>query len=242
MAEPVPILSFEQASLCPPLQSENCLKNVTLRLDPGDCAVVEIVLSQDSKDAGFDYFPLADAAEGLLLCALPGMVKFMGRDWAAMSPIEQARARGRIGRVFDYHGWVHNLTVMENLVLRCRTHHARTVPHPEAEAQQLAIRFGLAGVPEGRPAVVRKRDLRRCEWIRAFLGKPDLVILERPEMDTPRGALDALCDTALEAKERGAAVLWVTHDSEIIERAVKLGAAHYMIRGSNWSRREESGR
>jgi ABC-type lipoprotein export system ATPase subunit len=238
MADLTPILQFCQASICPPLQPDNCLMNVTMRLDPGAVAVVETGITLDIRDAGFDYFPLADAAEGLLP-SQPGQILFLGRDWAKMGPLEQARHRGMIGRVFDYHGWVHNLSVMENLVTACRTHPTRAIPDPEAAANNLARRFGLEGVPRGRPALMRKRDLRRCEWVRAFLGNPILVILERPEMDAPRGALDALFETAREAAGHGTALLWITHDKEIMERAGRVGADRYAIRGRTWHRREE---
>jgi phospholipid/cholesterol/gamma-HCH transport system ATP-binding protein len=241
MAEPSPILQFDRASLCPLQQPDNCLAEVTLTLGPGAVAVVDTGINLDIRELGFDYFPLADAAEGLLPCQ-PGQVLFLGRDWAKMGPLEQARNRGKIGRVFDYHGWVHNLSVMENLVTACRTHPNRAIHDPEGTAEKLARRYGLEGVPNGRPALMRKRDLRRCEWIRAFLGNPDLVILERPEMDAPRGALDALFETAREAQGRGAALLWITHDKEIKERAVRLGAAQFAVRGRTWHRREETER
>ncbi len=241
MSEGAPILHFNRAVLCYPGHPEEALRDVSFGLAPGGSAVVVPERAVDNRSAAFDFFPLADAAQGLLPCG-PGEVCFMGKDWVASPPLEQARARGRIGRVFDFHGWVHNLTVMDNLTLRCKMHHGKAAADSERAALTLARRMGLDGVPGGRPDGVRKGDLRRLEWVRAFLGSPVLVILERPEMDAPRGSLEGLFETAVDATKRGAAILWITQDDEVVERAVRLGATRYATRGRTWCGREETDR
>lgn len=239
MAEPV--LQFDQAELRPDGKPGSMLRDVNLTLKAGESAVVEAGFSAEHDRELFDYFPLADAAQGLLACE-NGRVLYRGRDWAAMPPLQQSRCRGSIGRLFDFHGWVFNLEIMENLLLACRIYPERAVPNLEAEALRLARRFGLDAIPQGRPALVGRRDLRRLEWVRAFIGKPDLVILECPEMDTVKTSLDALFETAREALARGAALLWITHAREIEERVLHLGGASYEIRNRTWRRREETGK
>jgi ABC-type lipoprotein export system ATPase subunit len=232
MAERTPLLQFKAASLVPPDQPASRFENVSLTLEAGAAAVVQTAFAADFHEEQFDYFPLADAAQGLLPCG-PGQVLFDGRDWADMPPLEQARARGRIGRLFEFHGWVYNLSVLENLILAVQTH-GRGDGQPEAEALAMARRFGLAAIPEGRPVTLRKRELRLFEWIRAFLGRPELIIVERPELDMPRLALSVCFDLAREARERGAAILLITHEVDIVERAVKTGASPYGVRGRTW--------
>jgi len=239
MSDAAFILQFNRAMLCPPRQPEETLCEVSFALGPGGAAVVKT--ETDNRMGEVEYCPLADAAQGLLLCG-PGEVCFLGQDWASRTPLEQARARGRIGRVFAFNGWVHNLNVMENLTLAGRMHGRRPARELEAAAVTLAGRLGLEGVPAARPDAVRKGILRRLEWVRAFLGEPALVIVERPEAGVPRDALDALFETAAESGSRGAALLWITQDDEVRERAVRLGAADYTARGRNWCRREEKER
>jgi ABC-type ATPase involved in cell division len=232
MDEQPAILEFRAASLNPPDQPENRLCDVSLVLPPGAAAVVRMDVPAHFRETHFDYFPLADAAQGLLPCA-DGQVFFRGLDWAALGPMEQARNRGRIGRLFDFHGWVYNLPVMENLLLACRTLRYRGGA-PKREAEEMARRFGLEGVPEGRPVLLRKREQRLFEWVRAFLCQPDLVILERPEMDMPRLALDVCFDLAREARGRGAAILWITEEDDMVERILKTDAAPFTVRGRTW--------
>ncbi|MFO7536273.1 MAG: hypothetical protein R6X19_11455 [Kiritimatiellia bacterium] len=239
MAEP--ILQFEHAELRPVGKPASILLDVTLMLNAGESAVVDASFSSDPALELSDYFPLADAAQGLLPCD-KGKILFRGREWSSMPPLEQARCRGRIGRLFDFHGWIFNLEILENILLACRIYPERAVPNVEAEALRLARRFGLDEIPPGRPALVGRRELRRLEWVRAFLGGPDLVILEHPEMDMVSASLDALLETAREAQRRGTALLWITHDREMQERVLRLGGASYEIRNRTWWRRGETGR
>jgi ABC-type lipoprotein export system ATPase subunit len=238
MAEPTPVLQFEAAHPESPDHPGGGLRGVTFTLKAGSSAVVHAAQPHDLRDEGLETMLLADAAEGLIPCR-EGRVLFKGRAWAAMSPLEQSRNRGHIGRLFDFHGWVYNLSVMENLTLACQSVHARPAREGEAEVRQMARRFGLEGVPDGRPVLFRKRDLRIYEWIRAFQCRPDLVILERPELELPLSALDVCFDLAREALAAGSALLWITHDKEMVGRAVRLGAKAFAIQGRTWPSPEE---
>lgn len=231
MSEKGAILEFRSAELIPPDRLSGRISGISLILEPGAASVVQTAIPADFQD-DLDSIPLADAAEGLLACE-KGQVLFLGRDWASMPPLEQAQNRSRIGRLFDFHGWVYNLSVMENLVVSSRSY-GRLDPEPEAEAVAMARRFGLAGVPEGRPVLLRNYEKRVFEWIRAFLGRRDLIILERPDLDMPRRALEIGFELAQEAMNRGAALLWITHDQEIAERVIKSGASSYWMKGSTW--------
>lgn len=231
MGDRPPILEFRDAEMAPPDQAENRIGGVSFSLRPGDAAVVQVEEESEFRVGQADYCPLADAAEGLLLCG-PGRVFFQGRDWVAMSPMEQARNRGRIGRLFDFHGWVYNLSIRENLLLASRTYGSGLGPDEEAAA--MARRFGWPGVPEGRPVLLRKREQRLFEWIRAFLFAPELVVLEKPEWDMPRAALAVGFELAREALERGAALLWITPDPEMADRLADAGATRYGVCGRQW--------
>ncbi len=237
MAEP--ILQFEAADLRSPDQPGRALLDVSFRLEAGASVVVQADQPSDLREEGDDTPPLADAAEGLIPCD-QGQVLFKGRDWRQLSPFDQARNRGDIGRLFDFHGWVYNLSVLENMTLACHTHPSGSVSNPESRIRDLARRFGFDGVPPGRPVDFRRRELRIFEWIRALAFRRDLVILERPELDLPLSALDICFEMAQEARAAGSALLWITHDVEMVRRTVQLGSIAFVIRGRTWNRREET--
>jgi phospholipid/cholesterol/gamma-HCH transport system ATP-binding protein len=186
------------------------LWNVSLRLAPGELALVRL-------ERGVVRLPLADAAEGLAE-HYDGTASFLGRDWRTVSAGEGAALRGRIGRVFDAFGapgagWVSHLDVDENVVLARRHHTRRPSRAIEAEAAKLSRMFGLPGLPRGRPAQTRAPDLQRAACVRAFLGAPDLVLLERPEQGVYPDVMPPLINAVRSARGRGAAVVWLTDNA-----------------------------
>jgi len=197
-----PILSFEQVTveMTPPY--EMGVRQVDLALAAGELVVVFV-------GEGFNMPPLADAAEGLCLPDT-GTVAFMGKDWRRMGAHEAAEAGGRSGRVFVGRGWVSKLDMEENVTLPQRHHTRRPEAEILAEADALARQFGLPEVPRARPALLKRADLRRAEWVRAFLGEPALIVLEHPMRDVYVECLGSLVAAQRAARDRGAAVLWIS--------------------------------
>lgn len=205
MTSITPILEFERVSLHKVAHGQAEMREVSFRLMPGELARVQLEL-------GNEQLPLADAAEGLIEPD-QGSITFMGERWSTMAPDRELALRARIGRVFYGHGWISNLNVLENLILAQRHHTARPDPEIIAEARDLARSFGLADVPAGRPALVSRRDLRRAEWIRAFLGRPALILLDRPTFGVAAEHVSLLIAALETALAGGAAVLW-THEQD----------------------------
>ena len=179
---------------------------MTLSLAPGELALIKLEARQ--------RLPIADAAAGLAT-PLDGTVSFLGVDWQNMQPREAAEARGRIGRVFNGIGWISNLDVDENIVLPLRHHTHAVVQDLYDQAADLSRVFEMPGLLRGRPNIARLSDLRRAACVRAFLGEPMLLILEQPERDVFPDIMPPLLASIRSARNRGAAVLWLTAESEL---------------------------
>jgi phospholipid/cholesterol/gamma-HCH transport system ATP-binding protein len=182
------------------------LWNVSLRLGPGELALVRL-------ERGAVRLPLADAAEGVAE-HYEGTATFLGREWRSVSADEGAALRGRIGRVFDAAGaagtgWVSHLDVDENIMLAQLHHTRRRLSEIEAAAAQLARMFGLPGLPRGRPAQTRVTDLQRAACVRAFLGTRDMILLERPAQGVYPEIMPPLINAVRSARGRGTAVIWL---------------------------------
>jgi len=176
------------------------LWNVTFSLAPGDLMLLRL-------ERGRVRLPLADAAEGLAPPA-QGAVELLGEDWRAMDLDRAAQQRSRIGRVFEGNNWLTAANLRENLTLPQRHHTGRSEDDIEDEALHLARFFGLPGLPAGTVKRTRPQDLNAASCIRAFLGEPVLVILERPARDLCFEILAPLVNVVRAARDRGAAVLW----------------------------------
>jgi len=223
MNNPTPILEFNRVSLRTVADSQAGMSGIGFRLLPGDLLRVK-------TEPGNARLPLADAAEGLIVPD-EGAVAFLGVRWSAATPDHVLSLRARIGRVFEGHGWISNLNVLENLTLSQRHHTIRPVPDIIAEAQSLARSFGLSEVPPGRPAGVPGRDLRRAEWIRAFLGHPALILLERPMFGVAREHRPQLIRAVEDGRTRGAAVIWIHDDSATAPELSLQNCLRFRMRG-----------
>ena len=198
------VLEFQQVAVEGGHLYESAIWQVSFRLARTHLALVHL-------EESHLRIPVADAAHGLV-DPVQGSVLFLGKDWSAYSHSEKLAARAKIGRVFDEPGWISTLDMDENITL-AQSHHTR---RPEAEirdeASVLARQFSLPGLPQGKPCSMRPPDLRRAACVRALLGKPELLILERPTAGVYPAIMPALMTGVRAARLRGAAVLWMTDD------------------------------
>ncbi|MBN1674261.1 MAG: hypothetical protein JXR37_24645 [Kiritimatiellae bacterium] len=223
MAETANILEWRDVTIPAEGYERIGLRGVNLALAPGVPALVRL-------EQGRERTPLGDAAQGLIT-PQSGEVLFNGRSWSRMRASRQSVCRGRIGRVFDEGGWMSNLDVAENVTLSQRHHTRRRGADILREANGLAQSFGLREIPELRPRLLHRWDLRRAAWVRAFLGAPLLVILEQPMQNAPPQADEALIEAANRACARGAAVLWTTASTPIWKSTTLYGVRRYVMQG-----------
>lgn len=218
-----PILEFEDVTIAAAVREHAGLSHVSARFGPGTLTLIQM-------EPGNEQLPLTDLATGLL-CPAEGRVLFQGEAWTEMPPEQVGQRRAQIGRVFDGHGWISNLNVNENVTLAQRHHTRRPDAEILAEAEALARAFGLNELPKIRPALVAPRDLRRAEWIRGFLGRPLLVLLERPMKGMPLEHLPRLISAVKETMARGAALLWLTDEDQVWQNPDLWDATRYAMQG-----------
>jgi phospholipid/cholesterol/gamma-HCH transport system ATP-binding protein len=200
-----PVLEFDAARLALdtlPGLGRRAGPPITLRLAPGSLTLI------DPQGAGRTV-ALGDACAGLLPPET-GAVRFLGQDWARLGPAQAARLRARIGRCFSGGFWLPHLSVHHNLTLAARHQAPDSAQRVTEQANRLAIAFGLPGVPTTLPAETDPQDLARAAMIGAFLGRPDLLVLEEPRRFLPAEVTTPLVHAIRAARDRGAAVLWLT--------------------------------
>jgi phospholipid/cholesterol/gamma-HCH transport system ATP-binding protein len=223
MTDSQTILSFQSVTINPDENYDTAIWRATLQLAAGELALIKLEARQQ--------LPICDAAVGLVEPD-EGCVLFLGVDWKNLPPREAAAARGRTGRVFDDGGWISNLDIDENIALPVRHHSRRNVQELYDQAAELCQVFELPGLPRGRPNVARLVDLRRAACVRAFLGEPVLLILERPERDVYPDIMPPLLASIRSARNRGAAVLWLTAEAELWNEADVGANQRFIMSGS----------
>ena len=175
---------------------------VDLRACAGDLILIRLARLEQS-------IGLADACAGIIQPS-SGAVRFLGRNWRELPPDQANALRGRIGRVFKTGNWVNHLSVMDNVLLSQHHHTRRSVRRLRDEAAELSQQFGLPGLPLGMPGDLTAADLQRAACVRAFLGRPLLILLEEPTSGIFVDTISALMHAVRDARDRGAAVIWLT--------------------------------
>ncbi len=185
------------------------MEEVDFTVREGGCLMVEL-------DEEAPCPPLADAAQGLV-DPVQGRVFFRGEDWMDMSPDRVVDVRSVIGRVYATGTWVNNLDLDENITLSQRHHTSRSMDEILYEARELAERFGLKELPAVRPEWADNSEERICQWVRAMMGKPQLLLLERRTREASDWECDKLVQAVVEAMHNGAGVLWLSSDVRILK-------------------------
>ena len=206
MGDPA-ILSFEDVSADAAPPCDVRLERVGFRLGPGDLLLARL-------GEGATRTPLADLADGTF-APTRGRIAYRGREWAALSAEEVSALRATIGRVRDRAEWISNLDLDENVLLARRHHTSLGEREIRAEAAGLAAGFGLEALPDRRVHLVGRRELAAAACVRAFLGGPALLLLERPARGMSGSLMSGLVQAVDAARRRGAAVVWITDDPEI---------------------------
>ncbi len=194
------------------------LKDVSLVLRPGDtCAVV--------GPSGSGKTTLLGLCAGLD-APTSGSVRLDGRDFGAMNEDQRARLRNEVvGFVFQSFQLLPTLTALENVMVPLEL---RGGNHSGEQGMKLLRKVGLGERMHHYPAQLSGGEQQRVAIARAFVTRPRLLFADEPtgNLDTETGhtVIELLFELN---RESGTALMLVTHDSEIAERArrvVKLKA------------------
>lgn len=153
---------------------------------------------------------------GGLDLASSGSVQLMGKDWARMNAREQGQWRNQhLGFVYQFHHLLPEFSAVENVAMPLLIRRqARDVAL--AEAQAVLEQVGLGQRLEHRPAELSGGERQRCAIARALVSRPSCILADEPTGNLDRSNADTVFHLMLQlAKQRGTALLIVTHDAEL---------------------------
>ena len=201
------ILGLDSVSLITdPIEPSTSIA-VNLKLHGGELALIRVERQQQGTILG-------DTCAGLEIPP-EGQVSFLGKEWSQLRPDIANALRGRIGRVYARGNWLGHLSLFDNLLLPQLHHTRRSLNEVRDEAATLCENFDLPGVPLGFSEDSLPVDLQRAACVRAFLGQPMLILLEESSKGCFKEMMTNLINALREARNRGAAVMWLTSDKFI---------------------------
>ncbi len=149
-----------------------------------------------------------------------GRLEIGGVDVTSMGENQLAEIRNAyIGFVFQQFNLMPTLTAVENVALPIQFASARKF-NPRERATELLTTFGLQDRLKNRPSQLSGGEQQRVAIARALANDPPLLLCDEPTgaLDTENGNL--VLDTLFQAQaELGTAIIIVTHDPRVAERA-----------------------
>jgi len=156
-----------------------------------------------------------------IAAATEGLVVTEGVEVSTLSEAARRDFRvGAIGLVFQEFELLEYLSVFDNVLLPYRINSTlRLDSGVRARARELAERLGIAKLLGRRPAQLSQGERQRAAVCRALVVDPPLLLADEPtgNLDPANKlrVLDLLFDVA---RERGATLVTVTHDRELLPR------------------------
>ncbi len=149
-----------------------------------------------------------------------GRLEVGGVDVTSMGENQLAEIRNAyIGFVFQQFNLMPTLTAVENVALPIQFASTRKF-NPRERATELLTTFGLQDRLKNRPSQLSGGEQQRVAIARALANDPPLLLCDEPTgaLDTENGNL--VLDTLFQAQAKlGTAVIIVTHDPRVAERA-----------------------
>jgi putative ABC transport system ATP-binding protein len=184
------------------------VRDVSMTLAAGECVAI-------TGRSGSGKSTLLNLIAGLDV-PTAGTLLLDGRDMRALDDAGLTRLRReKIGLVFQFFNLLSTLSVRENVMLP-----GRLARRPEqairADADALLSAMDLSHRADATPETLSGGEMQRCAVARAPIHRPRLLLADEPTGNLDTRSAEAVLDLMLRLpRERGAALLLVTHSAEV---------------------------
>ncbi len=188
------------------------LRDVTLAVDPGEVVAV-------TGPSGCGKSTLLHVAAGIL-APDAGRVRIGDAELGGLDEAGRCRLRRRrLGIVLQFGQLVPDLPLLDNVALPLLLDGAATAT-ARAAARELLDRVDLAAHADQPPDALSGGQAQLGAVARALVAGPELVLADEPTGSTDSRAGALVLDLLLGAvRDRGAALVLVTHDNLVAARA-----------------------
>jgi len=160
---------------------------------------------------------------GALRSTQDGSVRVLGHELKDAGAHARQRARQSIGFIFQAHNLLASLTAVENVQLRLELDLGLASETARSRSLEMLEEVGLGDCVDRRPHELSGGQKQRVAIARALVHRPAIVLADEPtaalDKQTGREVVDILRRLA---KQHGCSILFVTHDTRILDIADRI--------------------
>ncbi len=149
-----------------------------------------------------------------------GTIVFAGQELRAQSENALARWRGQhIGIIFQFFQLIPTLTAVENVLLALDV--GGTVPRRQRRERAIAMLAltHVADLADRLPDKISGGQQQRVAIARALANDPPVIVADEPTGNLDSKTANQVFDTLADLTQHGKTVIYVTHDTQLAQRA-----------------------
>lgn len=161
---------------------------------------------------------------GLLAAADSGRLQIGGQEVSRLNDRDRSRLRNEhIGFVFQNYSLLGHLNAAENVALPFSQGKPIRGTEVRRRVHSVMESVGIAHLAASKPRQLSGGEQQRVAIARALVRSPGLVLADEPTGALDTATADQVLTTLVDTvKEQGAALVMVTHDRVVAERADRL--------------------
>ena len=160
---------------------------------------------------------------GALRSTQEGSLRVLGQQLRGAREATLANVRRRIGYVFQAHNLLDSLSARQNVELSVQLAQELSPRDIERRAEEALDAVGLGDRLTDHPSDLSGGQRQRVAIARALAGRPEILLADEPtaslDRETGRGVVELIQKLA---KKDGVTVVFVTHDSRILDIADRI--------------------
>jgi putative ABC transport system ATP-binding protein len=191
------------------------LFGITAQVDPGEV----VIMTGPSGSGKTTLLTLI----GALRSTQEGSMQVLGQELRNAPAKHLVELRRNIGYIFQAHNLLESLTTTQNVMMALEIHPHISPSEQRAMAEAMLVAVGLETHINYYPDQLSGGQKQRVAIARALVSNPKLVLADEPTaaLDKQSGR-DVVEIMRRLAKEKGSAILLVTHDNRILDVADRL--------------------
>ncbi|WP_010096314.1 ABC transporter ATP-binding protein [Ornithinibacillus scapharcae] len=152
-----------------------------------------------------------------------GRVTFNNRSLVDMGENELSDMRRReMGFVFQQPTMLHNLNILDNIILPSMRDNRKEVANLVEKARYLMKKVGILELEKRSITEVSGGQLQRAGICRSLMNRPKIVFGDEPTGALNSKSAEEIMDIFSEINKEGTAVMMVTHDAKVAARTERV--------------------